>query len=902
MRFSRVTATAFGPLVNQTLDLEPGLNVVVGANESAKSSWHAALYAALCGRKRGKGKPGAREREFEDRHRPWAGDVWKVSARLVLDDGREVEISQDLDGKVDCRAMEMPTGRDISNELVVDGSVDGSVLVGLNRQAFLATACVTQTDLLRVREDSASLAELLGRVVLSGGGDESTAAALRRIDDFRRDEVGIDKAGAVKPLRSAIERTESTRMAVQSARERRVEFDVLAREVELLRAEQREADTAVRAAHAVLAGREADAAADRAERAQMLSDALGERRPSTDPPSTSVAEVSAAITAWAARPSVPEASVDSEALAAQLELLPDPPTHDTVPHPSVVGSDEQLRVRLGVLADHVGRPEGVMPPPAVGPTAQALRELAKEYDELGPEPPVPVPPPTSARPAPPRWPWGLAVLGVAGAGGGLATAQPALTVVGVMLAVAGVVLGVRRPPAPPAAVAEPDLRPAWHARREELDRRCSALGVNAAISALLTAAELADVRELHELRHREWEVERQRLEAALAEAKHSLAQALQGRGHPCDSQSAPATLESYRRACEEAALQQRAADARPDLLRQLHEAQGAERRRREAISAVALATERVEKVAALVALPAPTDSMSPDVHQLSVALETWIQEQEQREESRSQARGQWEQFDRLVGDAGLPALLGQAESLRREADEWAAGLAPRHLASAVEITTDRVPELEHEAAEAASRADREAGRLEQLAAGLPDLAAAEEAFDSAVDERHRVEELARVLDRTQEFLEHARDRVHRDIAPALRASLVRGLPLITGGRYVDAAVDPRSLEVKVCGPSREWYPAARLSHGTAEQVYLLLRLSLVEHLTRGHDTCPLLLDDVTVHADPVRTAQVLSLLADVARERQVVLFSQEEQVRAWAEANLGGRVAAVHRLDDDTAT
>ena len=48
--------------------------------------------------------------------------------------------------------------------------------------------------------------------------------------------------------------------------------------------------------------------------------------------------------------------------------------------------------------------------------------------------------------------------------------------------------------------------------------------------------------------------------------------------------------------------------------------------------------------------------------------------------------------------------------------------------------------------------------------------------------------------------------------------------------------------------------------------------------------------------------QSLWRVADVARERQVVLFSQEEQVRAWAEANLGGRVAAVHRLDDDTAT
>lgn len=112
------------------------------------------------------------------------------------------------------------------------------------------------------------------------------------------------------------------------------------------------------------------------------------------------------------------------------------------------------------------------------------------------------------------------------------------------------------------------------------------------------------------------------------------------------------------------------------------------------------------------------------------------------------------------------------------------------------------------------------------------------------------------------------------------------LPVVTEGRYTDVTIDPSSLEVRVCGPTRRWQAAERLSHGTAEQIYLLLRLALVEHLTRGHDTSPLLLDEVTVYSDPRRTRALLDLLAAIARDRQVVLFTQEEQVAQWAREHL----------------
>jgi uncharacterized protein YhaN len=82
----------------------------------------------------------------------------------------------------------------------------------------------------------------------------------------------------------------------------------------------------------------------------------------------------------------------------------------------------------------------------------------------------------------------------------------------------------------------------------------------------------------------------------------------------------------------------------------------------------------------------------------------------------------------------------------------------------------------------------------------------------------------------------------------------------------------------------------------ALQVYLLLRVAFADHLMNGHDTRPLLLDDVTVHADAVRTRAILDVLLYVAETRQFILFTQEEQVAAWARERLGGPQHAICEL------
>src|SRR4051794_28194820 len=203
MRFECVSAPAFGPFVGKTLPLSPGLNVAWGPNEAGKSTWHGALYFGLCGRRRGGGQPSREERELRARHEPWEGGHWEAGAVVALEDGRRIELWHELRGQVDCQARDLGLGgRDCSGEIIVGNDTpDGARWLGLDRRTFLTVACVRQGDLLAVRQNGQLLQEQLQRGAATGGADETAAAALERIDQYRREQVGASHRVAVGPLR-----------------------------------------------------------------------------------------------------------------------------------------------------------------------------------------------------------------------------------------------------------------------------------------------------------------------------------------------------------------------------------------------------------------------------------------------------------------------------------------------------------------------------------------------------------------------------------------------------------------------------------------------------------------------------------------------------------------------------
>ena len=167
MQIESVTAVAFGPFRNQTLTFSPQLTIVYGPNEAGKSSWHAAIYAALCGMRRARGQPRVEDREFSDLRKPWSSDLWEVHALLRLNDGRRVEIRQNLADLARCSAVDADFGRDVTSEILNEATPDATKWLGLNRHSFLAVACVRQAQIQAVTDSAGSLQEELQRAAAS---------------------------------------------------------------------------------------------------------------------------------------------------------------------------------------------------------------------------------------------------------------------------------------------------------------------------------------------------------------------------------------------------------------------------------------------------------------------------------------------------------------------------------------------------------------------------------------------------------------------------------------------------------------------------------------------------------------------------------------------------------------
>jgi hypothetical protein len=303
MLIRAVTAVAFGPLATERLTFADGMTVVFGPNESAKSSWHAAIYAALCGRRRGR-VPSAEERRFAELHRPWDGppDDWAVGAEVLLDDGRRLEVRQDLAGKVDCEVRDLDLGRDCSAEFLAEGTPDVTRWLGLDRRSFPATAHVAQAQLVELHDHAGGLREQLQRAAASTSGGHTAASALDRIEAFRRSHVGTDRA-PTKPLRRAHDAVRQARAALDAARGAHAAYATHLVEVERLRALAASAARDLRRHEAAGLARAARVARATADEASALHERLGGVEPAADAAGEETARVvSMALAAWDARP------------------------------------------------------------------------------------------------------------------------------------------------------------------------------------------------------------------------------------------------------------------------------------------------------------------------------------------------------------------------------------------------------------------------------------------------------------------------------------------------------------------------------------------------------------------------------------------------------------------------
>jgi hypothetical protein len=903
MRFLSVMATAFGPFRGVTLDLAPGMTVVYGPNEAGKSTWHAALYAGLCGIRRAKGRARSEDERFAERHRPWTGDGWAVRVRIHLEDGRDIELQHDLAGLVDCRAVDVGLGRDVSAEIINDGSPDGARWLGLDRGAFLATSCVRQADLLGILGNPKLLQEHLQRAADTGGRDETAAAALAEIDEFHREHVGLDRANSTRPLYQAKLRLAAAREKVELARYRHSSF--LELEAALRAADAEAADRAVelRRIEAARAVRDAETARRPLERAKEIIANYPERPPAQKLDDPLAEEVRSAISEWTAAPSVPVLSGETaDDIRQEILALPAVPEGDIVPHPSVMEAAAALGdARRKIELHATGRPVVPAPPRCGGLSADTLRDIAHGLS-------VPAPPAdTETRARADTAAQQLVVAQrrrrialIAALTAFVATALASIdgmrgTCVAVLGAAACALAGaatvfyrterardLEHREASLAADAATRTIVAWRDGVEASRRRALDQGVEPNADRFRVLASELDTARVATEALAQWESEDSRLRELASTAAGQLRQALICRGAPLDPDPEVAHA-AYVTACAEREQLDALAARRVDLESRLAAREAAEGLARDARTVREGARNALRAAVAHCNLVLDVD----DEDSLVLALRRWHEDHQAERALQECALMEWSELEGILQGRSIDELEAEVGQARATADGLvrAAGVEECALPALERDTEGQVRRLLELDKAALRRADELRGRLKNEARRLESVTEAEEAATQADEELARVEQLGRTLELTRSFLERAQERVHRDVAKVL-ADAIRGwLPRLTGDRYDDVSVDPESLGVKVRGASFGWRSAALLSHGTSEQVYLLLRVALATHLTRAGEVCPLVLDDVTTQSDRERSLAILALLHEVSRERQVILFTQEDDVLAWAEEN-----------------
>ena len=139
--------------------------------------------------------------------------------------------------------------------------------------------------------------------------------------------------------------------------------------------------------------------------------------------------------------------------------------------------------------------------------------------------------------------------------------------------------------------------------------------------------------------------------------------------------------------------------------------------------------------------------------------------------------------------------------------------------------------------------------------------------------QHRIGELEQVYSAVvlaQKTLETAKLELQRRFAPRISQRAQVLFAKLTGGRYQRVALG-EDLSVSTAAEGEDTLRGALWrSDGTADQLYLALRLAVAEELT---PEAPLVLDDAFVRFDDGRLKETLKILNQSGNQKQVILFT-----------------------------
>ena len=180
--------------------------------------------------------------------------------------------------------------------------------------------------------------------------------------------------------------------------------------------------------------------------------------------------------------------------------------------------------------------------------------------------------------------------------------------------------------------------------------------------------------------------------------------------------------------------------------------------------------------------------------------------------------------------------------------------------------------------------------------GLGDYAALSQRVEELSGQLEGLEEERAALELALDGLTAANAQLQTRFSPAVNLAAGEYLAALTGGKYQALAFD-RDFQAQAQADENlraAWF----LSQGTADQVYLALRLAISRLTLPQDDPSPLVLDDALVTFDDRRLKNALNLLQQLAQERQILLFTCQSREKNALHSYPNAKRPRSHRFGD----
>ena len=225
MKINNLKINAYGNIENKDIDLEKGINIIQGKNESGKSTLLNYIISSFYGIS--KNKDGKALSDY-DKYKPWNSSEFSGRISYELDNGNKFEIFRDFNKKNP--KIYNDKLEDITNKFEVDKK-DGSKFfleqTGVDKQMYLSTVVSTQEEVRLNDKDQNILIQKIANLAGTGEDNVSYKKAIERLQDKIRDEIGTNKTSQkpINILEKEIKEIENKIKSIIPYKDRKYEID-----------------------------------------------------------------------------------------------------------------------------------------------------------------------------------------------------------------------------------------------------------------------------------------------------------------------------------------------------------------------------------------------------------------------------------------------------------------------------------------------------------------------------------------------------------------------------------------------------------------------------------------------------------------------------------------------------